>query len=177
MGFKITWNDVVLIFSVTLQQPKKKKKHEANLLNEERTHCLPHLCAGPKVVDSHTVEVTVVMGFVISTVCPLKIKQRANDSRADLCPMGVNYHQWTLSLAAIRSLPASIEWSFPKLWAPILASAATGFLAKEELQPHGWLTRTLYSLHVWSAPFHIILQANNVGEWGRKLCRYSLLKL
>lgn len=40
-----------------------------------------------------------VMGFVISTVCPLKIKLRANDCRAGLCPKGVDYHQWSVSLA------------------------------------------------------------------------------
>lgn len=55
-------------------------------------------------VDSNTGEVTVVMGFVFSTMCPLKIKQRANDSRADLCPLGVNYHQQNLSFAATCSL-------------------------------------------------------------------------
>lgn len=92
--------------------PFDKKANVYNL-SAKRKHCLSCLHAGSRMVDSHTVEVIVVMGFVTSNVCPLKIKQRANDSWADLCPKGVNYHQWTLSPAATHSLLSSIELRLP----------------------------------------------------------------
>lgn len=83
------------------------------------------------MVDSYTVDVIVVMGFVISTVCPLKIKQHANDSWADLCPMGVNYHQWTLSLAATHSFTVTHRVKLPKLCGSIVGQRGNEVAAKK----------------------------------------------
>lgn len=134
------------------------------------------------MVVSHTVEVIVVMGFVISTVCPLKIKQCANDFRADLCPMGVNYHQWPLSLAATRSLLSSIEQSSPNyvdLWSASVAvrwqqhRVTAGAYQTDEL-----VTRCLVSLHDVICSVMYNYSSKQCGQTGEQtvFC-HSFLKL